>query len=232
MKTYIASAVTILYIVIGTFIFGVLAIFFSFLKSKRLAYLMARMWAKGFLKAAGVKVAKIQEEPLLKDGLYIYMANHKSLFDIPALLATLPSNALFLAKHTLFNIPIFGRALYSLGFVPVDRSNKYKKVKSFKLALLKLNEKKSLVIFPEETRSEGRLLPFKEGGFRLAKKAGVPIVPVSIIGSDKIVQKGSFFIKPGEILVIYSKPVYPDKEVNYIKKIVRERISSYLGEVN
>ena len=126
------------------------------------------------------------------------MANHQSLFDIPALLASLPGETKFLAKSSLFRIPIFGWALSAGGFVPIDRSDRSTARESFAAAIAALARGVSVLIFPEEARSlDGRVLPFQRGGFLLALKSGLPIVPVGIEGAFEVQPRRSFLIRPG-----------------------------------
>ena len=133
---------------------------------------------------------------------------HESLYDIPALLATLPGQTRFLTKRALFRIPLLGWSLRAGGFVTIDRENLGNARDSFSEAVASLREGVSVLVFPEGTRSStGELLPFKRGGFLLALKSGLPIVPVAVTGSRAVRRKGSYVIHPGRIQVSYGVPI-------------------------
>src|SRR3989442_2626656 len=132
----------------------------------------------------------------------VYMANHQSLFDIPALVLAMPSDFRMVAKRELLLIPIFGWALWLAGFIFIDRSDREKAIRKLERTVRTIRPGRSVVVFAEWTRSpDGRLLPFKKGGFILALQAGVPIVPVAIPGGRGVLPKGSLRAKPGTIEV-------------------------------
>jgi 1-acyl-sn-glycerol-3-phosphate acyltransferase len=109
---------------------------------------------------------------------------------------------LALAKKELFRIPILGPAMRMHGFVPVDRQNRERAVQAVEEAVVKLREGRSFIAFPEGTRSrDGRLQLFKKGVFVMAIKAAAPIVPVSVSGSSRIMQKGKAAIQPGTVRI-------------------------------
>jgi len=162
------------------------------------------------------------------------MANHQSLFDIPVLLATLPGQTRFMAKQGLFRIPIFGWALSAGGFIPVDRQDRSRAKEAFASAVARLQAGASVLVFPEETRSlDGRLLAFQRGGFLLALKSGLPIVPVGIAGTLAVQGKRSFLIHPGEVSVRYGAPIamtgFDLRQKRELLLIVRDRIAQLAG---
>ncbi len=168
----------------------------------------ARTWGRLWLAASGIRVETSWEEGLDPKGDYIFLSNHASWFDIPALLMTLPGRVRFAAKRGLFQIPIFGWALAAGGFIPVDRHDRKRAQAALTAAQVGLAEGGSMLFFPEGTRSEdGRILPFQRGGFLLALKTGLPIVPVGVEGSHKAMRKGVFWVRPGRIHVRYGAPV-------------------------
>jgi 1-acyl-sn-glycerol-3-phosphate acyltransferase len=128
------------------------------------------------------------------------MSNHQSNFDILSLIAVAPRRIYWIAKKELFDIPVFGSSMRRGGYIPLDRSDGRKALKSMENAAAIIREGKSVVMFPEGTRSrDGHLLPFKRGGFMLAVRAGVPVVPVTINGSGKINPGGLIRLYPGRI---------------------------------
>jgi 1-acyl-sn-glycerol-3-phosphate acyltransferase len=166
------------------------------------------MWGRGLLLFSGVRVRAEWKEDLNSSGPYVFMSNHQSLFDIPVLMTSVPGQARFLAKRSLFRIPVFGWAMQAAGFIAIDRENRSNAKDSFAEAVARLRSGASALVFPEGTRSlDGGLLPLKRGGFLLALKSGLAIVPVGIRGSLKVKQKGSPWVRPGEIVVTYGCPV-------------------------
>ena len=143
----------------------------------------SRLWARIILWAALVRLRVEGAERVPRDGPVVFMANHESWLDIPVLLASIPVQVRFLAKKSLFGIPFLGWAMTAMGFIPVDRKNRREAVKSFEEAAQRIRTGRSVLIFPEETRTrDDNLLPFQRGGFLIAIKAGIPIVPVGLDG--------------------------------------------------
>ncbi|TFH01697.1 MAG: 1-acyl-sn-glycerol-3-phosphate acyltransferase [Calditrichales bacterium] len=168
----------------------------------------ARFWTKSILFAAGAKLEIEGLEKLDLNHNYIFIGNHQSHFDVFAVFSILPVTVRFMAKKELFRIPIFGWALTSSGSIKIDRSNHEKSIKSMNEALKKIKQGVSVAIFPEGTRSEdGKIGTFKKGGFVLAAKGGIPIVPFTISGSRFILRKHSLRVYPGKIKIIFSDPV-------------------------
>jgi len=162
----------------------------------------ARLWGKVGLILAGVKLEVGGQEHLQPGQAVIYMSNHQSNFDILALFAGLPGQFRWLAKEELFQVPLFGLAMRRCGYIPLDRSDRKKAIKSMAEAAKRIQDGTSVVIFPEGTRSaDGRLQEFKKGGFMLALKAKVPVLPVAISGSYQVMSKTSCRIHGGSIRV-------------------------------
>jgi 1-acyl-sn-glycerol-3-phosphate acyltransferase len=160
---------------------------------------LPRIWARGILWAAGVKVVLHGLGKLDRDGTFIFICNHVSLFDILALVGWLPRNN-FVAKAELFRIPIFGPGMRVLGTVPIERENQKAAFGAYDLAAARIQGGSSVVVFPEGTRgTEYRIRRFKKGPFVLAIKAGVPIVPVVVYGTIEILPKGRLLMHPGTI---------------------------------
>ena len=198
-----------------TFLFAASAIICSlFDTSGRVYAFHARLWARLSLALAGVKVY-IQGTEKLPDGPVIFMSNHQSNFDILSLLATMPRQINWIAKKELFDIPVFGPSMRRGGYIPLDRSDGRKALKSMDNAARIIRAGKSVVMFPEGTRSlDTQLLPFKRGGFLLAHKAGVPIVPVTISGSGRVNPAGSTRLYRGTITITLHPPLTPEITVS------------------
>ena len=183
-------------------------IFSLFSNAENNIHKIANLWAKILLLICNTKVQIIGRENILRGKPQIFMANHQSDFDILIVLAHIPGQFRWLVKKELFNIPVFGAAMKSAGYIEIDRNNREKAMRSLDQAALRIREGKSIMAFPEGTRSRfGEIKPFKQGTFYLAIKSGVPIVPISIIGSGEIMPKRSLKIKPGKIKLVIDKPI-------------------------
>jgi 1-acyl-sn-glycerol-3-phosphate acyltransferase len=197
-----------LFLLVGSVVLGLAAILASWIPPRpRRAFPVARAWGRGLLAASGVDV----RVSVPADGLppnAVLMANHQSLYDIAALLATTPVPVRFLAKRSLFRIPAFGWGLRAAGFVPIDRVDRSRAKEAFQLALETLREGVAIVVFPEETRSlDGRIRPFRRGGFLMALKARAPIVPVGIHGTLQVRPRGRLRVEPGVVEVAFGDPI-------------------------
>jgi len=169
---------------------------------------MARVWAQLILWAALIRVKVEGAARVPTDGPVVFMANHESWLDIPVLLVAIPGQVRFLAKSALFSIPFLGWAMRSMGFIPVDRENRRTAIKSFEAAAARIRAGRSVLVFPEETRTpDGRLLEFQRGGFLIALKAGLPIVPVGLDGARRCMPKHNYVVRPGKITVRFGDPI-------------------------
>ncbi|HEY0513967.1 MAG TPA: lysophospholipid acyltransferase family protein [Thermoanaerobaculia bacterium] len=209
--TALASFTGNLFLVVGSAILAVVTILVAWIPPRgSWSFAVMRLWSGGLLAASGVRVETCYAPELEPGKSYVFLSNHQSLFDIPVLLATAPGQVRMMAKRTLFQIPLFGWALKAGGFVAVDREDRSKARQTFSSAFARLREGTSILLFPEGTRSfDDTLLPFQRGGFLLALKSGLPIVPVGVRGSRAIQRRGSFAIHPGTVVVTYGAPIDP-----------------------
>jgi len=196
---------------------------------------LAVLWATVLLWVSGVRVRISGTERIDPSQSYIFAANHQSAFDILALLARLPVPFRWLAKESLFKIPLFVWAMKRSGYIPINRDQAKKAYQSLLQAAQKVREGTSVVIFPEGTRQHQQVLgPFKKGGFVLALKSQRPIVPVSILGSGRILTKKGFWITPGEIRVVLGPPIPTEglnhKDAEALMERVRRAIEERLTE--
>ena len=183
-------------------------------RSADLLYVIAMWITRNGLRLAGVRVLVEGIERIRPADTYIYMANHVSNLDPPVLITRLPHRTSVLVKKELFQVPILGRAMLLANLVPVDRRNREAAVNSMRQAEEVMSRGLNLTVFPEGTRSrDGGLLPFKKGPFYLAMDSGVPIVPVTILGSETLMPKGSGVIHSGTVRLILHTPISP-KEFN------------------
>ena len=219
-----------------TLLLGALAFLtFPFDRKGNVIHLYARLWGRLILWASGVKVKIRGLERIAPGRPYIFMANHLSAYDIFVLLSELPVQFRWLAKAELFRIPVLGWAMGTAGYISLDRSEPKKAYRSMEEAARRIREGTSVVIFPEGTRSkDGRLQPFLKGGFTLAVKSQVPIVPVSISGTWEIMPPQSRKVRKGDVEVVVGEPIetkgYTMKEREELMKRVSEAISANLRE--
>ncbi len=196
------KAVIAVWLVTSTVTLSFFALFIALFGNRQeTVHRLARLWARMYLAVAGIEV-RIEGFSRIPSPPYVFMCNHQSALDIYALLARLPLSFKWIAKRQLFSIPIFGWVMKKAGYISIDRENAREALKAIEQASQRIREGANIIIFPEGTRSaDGRLLPFKKGGFTLALRAMVPVVPVGIFGSSSLQPKGSSI--PGEKGVIY-----------------------------
>ncbi len=226
----IHTVIIVLWILLDTAVAGTTIILYSFFsRTGNGPHLLARLWANSILWVSRVRVTVTGAEKLDPHKSYIYMPNHQSNADIPLLLGRLPVQFRWLAKAELFKIPIFGRAMQGVGYISIDRSDRKSAFKSLERAARTIRNGTSVLIFPEGTRSrDGRILPFKKGGFVLSVDAGVPIVPIIIRGTRQIIPKGHFLIRPAPVIMEILDPVETADYTRKTKDELLERIRSRL----
>lgn len=169
---------------------------------------IVRSWARSLVWAAGIDLKAIHTENLDRSRRYILVANHYSYLDIPCVLAAIDQPIRFMAKVSLFKIPIFGWSLSRAGFIPIDRKNRRTAVKSLDLAADRIRKGNTIVIFPEEGRSRHReMRPFQRGAFLLAMKSEQAIVPMAIDGTFDVFPVGRWAIHPGPVTIKVGTPI-------------------------
>jgi 1-acyl-sn-glycerol-3-phosphate acyltransferase len=169
-----------------------------------------RLWARTLVHAAGVELHTENLDRIDPAKRYILVCNHYSYVDIPCILAAVSSQPIrFMAKISLFKIPIFGWALGRAGFIPIDRKNRRTAVKSFDLAASRIRKGNTIVIFPEEGRTRYReMKPFQRGAFLLAIKSQKTIVPMALDSTFDVWPVGSFWhIRPGKVTLRVGTPI-------------------------
>jgi 1-acyl-sn-glycerol-3-phosphate acyltransferase len=226
------TAAIIVWIVIVTVFFGILAIFASFIDIKgRLPHKVAGVWARSILAASPIELTVKGLSNIDPDKSYVYMSNHQSNYDIPILLGHLPVQFRWLAKIELFRIPLFGYAMKRAGYICIDRSNQKSAFESLKKAAGIIRNGVSVMIFPEGTRSrDGNIGSFKKGGFVLAVESGVPILPIIIRGTYSIMPRSRLLIKPGKVTLEIMKPVETSGFTKETKDNLMEKIRNIMCE--
>lgn len=169
---------------------------------------LIRVWARLIVAAAGVRIETVGLENVSADGRYVIVANHYSYLDIPCLLAAIDHPLRFMAKKSLFQVPLFGWGLKAAGFIPVDRKNRRTALQSFDMAAKRIRKGNSITVFPEEGRTSTReLKPFQRGAFLLAMRAGLSVIPVALDGTWDVLRVGQTAIRPGNVTVKIGSPI-------------------------
>jgi 1-acyl-sn-glycerol-3-phosphate acyltransferase len=197
-------------------------------------YKGTRFMLKTSCRLAGVRFAVEGRERIPMDRACIFMANHVSNLDPPALIALIPGRTSAFMKRSLMELPILGTGFRQGDFIAVERNGSpVDAERSVTAAKQVLAKGVHMTTFVEGTRSrDGRLLPFKKGPFYLAMSSGAPCIPVSISGTESIQGKGSLRIKPGTAHVIFHAPIYPAEFSTRedLMRAVRAAIASGLPE--
>jgi 1-acyl-sn-glycerol-3-phosphate acyltransferase len=176
-------------------------------RSGKTYFWCGRTWTKFALFVCRIKLEIKGLEKVDPYGNYILVSNHASGFDIPVLMNTFP-HVRIMFKKELSYIPFWGQALRWGHHIMVDRGKGSEAMKSLDRAANDVRSGGQVLLFAEGTRTrDGKMLPFKRGAFALAAKSGVPIVPVTVNGSYKILPKGSFDIRPAQITVVIESPI-------------------------
>jgi 1-acyl-sn-glycerol-3-phosphate acyltransferase len=177
----------------------------------RFAWSMARrLWAPGLLAGAGARLVVTGREQLGVTRARLVVANHQSWIDVPALVRALPVPLHFLAKRELAAVPLLGWYIRAMGMVFVERGARRRAAGSVAQAGALLAAGRTVVSFPEGTRSrDGRLRPFKSGAFGAALATGTPVLPVALVGPGAVLPAGGFRVRPGTIEVRIGAPIDP-----------------------
>jgi 1-acyl-sn-glycerol-3-phosphate acyltransferase len=173
------------------------------------AHRCARAWSWLILKTTGVRVTVEGLERVKAGTTYIFVSNHQSIYDIPVIFASLPFQLRIIAKESLARFPVLGWHLRRGGHLFVDRQHPDREgiLKRWRALV---SEGLSLIIFAEGTRSwDGRVARFKAGSFLLAMEAGLPVVPVAVIGTRAVMPKGRLRTEPADVTVIVHDAIQP-----------------------
>jgi|ERR1041385_2520110 1-acyl-sn-glycerol-3-phosphate acyltransferase len=195
----------------SAFMGGLELLFIPFHRTGRLYHAIATTHAHIVLAVCGVKLAVDGLERVDFSRSYIYVSNHASFFDIPSVLAGIPDQVRIVYKKELEKIPFFGWGLkYGKTYIGIDRGSGSEAIRSLDEAAKKIRNGASVLLFAEGTRTtDGKLQPFKRGAFNLAMRAGVPVVPLTINGSYKVLPRHSWRITPGTIRLVLGSPIEP-----------------------
>ena len=198
-------------------------------------YIDSQIWSKVILWACGVKVIVKGRENVDKSKNYIFIANHESFIDIPAVFVASPLALFFLAKKELAKVPVMGWFIGYIGMIFIDRGNSEKSKQSLQHAGELIRNGRNVISFPEGTRSiDGEIKLFKRGSFIISRECGIDILPMGIEGAHEVVAPGSWRIHPGTITVnigpvikesdFHSIPIekYAEHAQNVVKELIQK----------
>lgn len=197
-------------VAIYTIVIGPPVLVASLFDGGRTMMRLGRAWARWILATFGVRIQVAGLENVPTHAPVILMSNHQSLVDIAAIVLTLPRTQSwrFVAKRELTRVPIFGQVLVASRHIIIDRGDRERAVVSLREAAQRIRAGTTVIVFPEGTRSsDGRLQTFKSGPFHLAVESQVPIVPVTVSGSQRITPKRRLLVYPGTVKIVYGKPI-------------------------
>lgn len=176
---------------------------------------VSRVWSQGILRMAGARITVEGLEHISDASPKFFVGNHQSALDIPIVVTALRGRVRFMAKASLFRIPLFGRVLARYDYVPIDRSRARETKRSLDAMFERLRQRpRSLAVFPEGTRSvDGELLPFRKGAIKICKRAGLGVVPFAISGSAAIHRRGVYRLNPGSARIRFAQPIPADEVI-------------------
>jgi len=232
----LVSALKLLAVAIHTVLIAPVVVAVA-LVDQRAGYRICQLWARLNLLIYAVRVRTTRLAPLDPSAAYVFVSNHRSQFDILAVITALLDFQLrWVAKVELTRVPVFGWALKHAGHVIIDRSNHRQAIASLRAARAKMEQGVSVMIFPEGTRGtlEGPLLPFKKGGFMLALETGFPVVPIAVCGSAELLPRGSWQPASGEIEVVGGAPIAVagmerDELIERVRAVMEARLDGRAG---
>ena len=205
----LTSLVLALVLPLYTFAAGFVGIPYTLVTgNSRPLYYLGRLGVRIGFFLARIRIVVHGREKLPEEPHFIYMMNHNSNLDAPAVFISLPGEVRALGKKELFKLPVLATAMRLGGFVPVDRSNREAAIESVRNAARLAEEGASFLIAPEGTRSRtGKLLGFKKGGFHMAVESGVPVLPITVIGAFDLMPPGALGIRSGTIEIFFHDPI-------------------------
>ncbi len=204
-------------------------------RTGNLAFSISKIWAHVMIRASCVRASIRNREKIARGQSYIIISNHQSHYDILALVTTLGIQFRWVIKRELLKIPLFGYALYAARNIFIDRSDPKKAMDSIRNGLDRLPPGAGVMFFAEGTRSpDGSIREFKKGGFVMAMERGLPLLPVAVKGSRKILPKGALTVSPGLIEVVVGDPIpsagYSPEQLDALIQKTREAVIEILQD--
>ena len=224
-------------IIVTTAVMGIISLAASVVESNgRVQHRISSIWSRMLLRISGVKVIIEGLDKIDPKGSYVFVSNHSSFMDTPVALAYIPVQFRFLAKKGLFHIPLLGTHLKRAGHLAVVKDDPRASLKSMSDAARIIGERGiSVLLFPEGGRTrDGKLQDFKEGAAYIAIKAGVPAVPIAMLGTRKVLPMGTLQIEPGTVHLRIADPIpthnFTMKDRSQLTQMLRERILELVGQ--
>ena len=233
------AAITVLAMSLVVLVLGSAALLIGLIyPSRRVVAFAAVVWSRVVLSLAGVRLT-IEGKELVADRVpRFFMGNHQSALDIPILLLALDGHVRFMAKDTLFRIPVFGWVLLRYGYAPINRSSPRVTLRTIERMLERLRRDPiSIAVFPEGSRSsDGRLITFRRGTMKVGQRSGLPVVPFSIEGSLAVYNRQRFAANPGPVKLVFAEPILADEvaamSTSELHDRVKATIARQLGQTN
>lgn len=222
------------WLVLSTFVFGLVALAIAPV-SHRASFQVGTAWAWLLCRVNFTRVRLVGRENARRGQAYVIMSNHQSHFDVLAFYGHWGRQFRWVMKQELRRVPVLGAATAAYGNIFIDRSNREKAIEGLKAARPLFEQGISVMIFPEGTRStDGRMREFKKGGFLLAIDAGLPILPVSITGTHRILPGRRMWLRPGKVRITVHPPIetagFAPEDRDRLMAVVRAAIASGLPE--
>lgn len=228
----IRTMLTMISLVLGTIVFAGLAVIIGLIHPTRRGWaFVSRGWARTLLVPAGVRLQIDGHEHVSDNIPRLFVGNHQSALDIPILFQALGGDVRFMAKESLFRIPLFGWALSVNRFISIDRTDPRSAAKQLKKAMERLRrDPVSLALFPEGTRStDGRLLPFRRGAIKICRRSGMAVVPFAIDGAFKVLNRTGYRVTPGTVRIVFAQPITAEEVASMTPSELHDRIRGAVG---
>ena len=221
---------------VGFLYFGIICIIgiiLTFIISQRKLHPLIRKWLGFLFKLLHTRLIVEGAEKIDPDVTYIFMANHVSLFDVPALGAAIPTFVRGVEAERQFKWPFYGWAVRRLGNIPIKRESIHASIQSIRKAGRYIKDGTSIAILPEGHRTlDGNLGPFKKLPFFLAKEAGVPIVPIGMSGLFTMKNKNSWLLRPSVVKIKFGDIITAEeveqRSVVDLRETTRNRITGLI----
>lgn len=204
-------------------------------ESRKQIFSLMQQLSRNLLKSTGMELKVLGKENLPKEGPVLYVATHKSVFDIVILMTLLEEPAIFIGKKEVASMPFVNKWFDALGCIYVDREDMREALKSIMEGIKEIKNGQSIVLFPEGTRNMGNeIRPFKEGGFRLATKTQVPVIPIALSNTFKVFEEKKR-IQKTKVTVNIGAPILTSdlskEELNQFPKLVEDKVRGLMMEI-
>ena len=237
LVNYLHSAVAIPLIYFYTAVMASLSLLLSLRDPEgRKQHWCASTWSRMIVRTVGTRVRVRGAENIRAGESYVFLSTHQSYMDIPVMLGYLPAQLRIAAKREVFQIPFLGWHMRRGGHISINRGSTNEAVSALRRAAREIHPGLSVFLFPEGTRTrDGSLQPFKKGGFRVALQTGLPVVPVTIIGTRQVLPRDSFVFRPGPVLIHLDAPIptapLDDRDLPALMQRVRDAMTKHFREV-